>query len=1192
MNTSFESNINNSGSVELDPSELQRVASNPHESVWVGASAGTGKTKVLTERVLRLLLPRDDGTKGTLAHRVLCLTFTKAAASEMSIRISKILSRWAVMPIDSSDNKTSLRSELSILLGREPSDKQLASAQSLFAEVIDSPEGLKIMTIHSFCQSILGRFPLEAGISPHFTLLEDMQVRLLIQQALQEVLEFTRNESDYARSLRSALDTLSGIVPEDRFLNMILEVCKERAQFETLLRQFGSITAIHNKICELYSIDPHLNHSEIVRRLCNPFNFDQTKLRYAGRALCEGSLKEAELGNILLAWLELSIDERIERFGAICSVFLVEENTKPRKQSFPSKPTQKKYSDIEPILKSFSEFLLDGMEEIKKVKSASCTYNLLLLGNEVIRNYAKLKEQRSALDFDDLILKTYDLLKGQTFSLKTSLSQNAPNITPWIMFKLDQGLDHILVDEAQDTNPEQWRIIEALSDDFFSGKGAREDLERTLFVVGDVKQSIYSFQRAAPEEFHSMQQLTDQKIRAAGQTSRILPLDMSFRSTETVLDVVDSVFTDSRLLRALGVERVSHKSYRTGQGGLVELWPLEESDPQEDKDFWEPPLKLRETKSGSSKLATRIARTIRCWIDEKELLPSYNRPISPGDIMILVQTRTNFVDQLVRALKLLDIPVSGVDRMILGEQLAVQDLLAVAQFCLTPHDDLNLACLLKSPFIGFSESDLFSLAFDRKDKLWLELVNYTTEGRQKLVDEEAVLDIFVAKNVHSYLSQLIHDSQHLGPYEFFQSVLQRPCPADKRSGLHAIRSRLGEDAMDPIEEFMNFALNFANDQVDDLQVFIATFERSEIEIKRELEEHGQHVRIMTVHGSKGLQAPIVILPDTTKKNSSRKLSRLLWPIRLAGLSCPIWSVRKKDDPQIYANIFANAVAQQEDENARLLYVAMTRAADRLYIGGYKGKRGASATDNDTWYGAILAGMQRLDNVAKTSEGGLIIKNNQIADPDKIALISYSGVSLTQLPEWIFNMAPQEPSPPRNLVPSRTFEDENNLLAALSPLQAKVRNRFSRGILTHKLMQFLPEVALEKRLFVAKQYVERYGTMLSSSIQEEILTEVMAILQNEEFSSFFQKGSLAEVPITGVINGRVISGQIDRLLIENDQIWILDYKTNRPPPMDIQDIPLVYRNQIDAYRRVILSIYPKHKVHCALLWTDGPFMTIL
>lgn len=1151
--TSNDLNNNLKTHRDLDPNVRQRRASDPFSSVWVGASAGTGKTKVLTDRVLRLLLPRSENKEGTPPHKILCLTFTKAAASEMALRINGILADWAILP------DTELYKNLEKLIGRPAHKYEIEAARKLFAQVIDTPGGLKIMTIHSFCQSILGRFPLEAGIRPNFEVLDEATAKDILQQARDKI--YSQATQEKSSALSNALYNIASTINEDQFLTLLRSMASEKMQLKKILGQNWNVESFYLELCQKLNITPNKSLADIKRDFC--LTIDEGGLREAGRALFESTGKtDIAVGGTLLDWLNSDIEARIQNFETYKLVFLKQDG-EPRAKLM-GKAIGENNPALLNVMQQEQERLVDLKENINKNICTALTRDLFFLGQAILKQYQKLKASQGFLDYDDLINTTSKLLDKNNES-------SIANMPSWVLYKLDQGLDHILVDEAQDTNPEQWTIIKSLCEEFFSTLKEKDEIIRTIFVVGDEKQSIYSFQRASPEEFETMQNFFTEKVTQTGHTWNNEALNISFRSSRSVLEAVDMVFAQKNIVDDPGFansEHISFRSRQNGQGGLVELWPIFENEEKKTFDPWDPPVEIIDTRSGANLCATHIAETIDNWIGNKEL-ESHDRTVEAGDIMILVRTRTAFVNQMIRALKLRGIPVSGHDRMILNEQLAVQDLLALAEFSLLPDDDLTLACLLKSPLIGLSEDELYNIAIDRTQSLWDALKSKSGH-----------------KNVKDYLENFIQIAKAMRPYEFFAQALSIPCPADDQSGLRAFKKRLGDDCLDPIDEFVNASMNFEEDNIPNMQYFIQWQQSGSADIKRELEESAGQVRIMTVHGSKGLQSPIVILPDTIR--TSRHVpgqidKRLLWPHK-TNWNTPLWSPRKDLDFNEFKETFQHIEDKADEEYRRLLYVAMTRAEDQLYVTGYKGSK---TPIDECWYNYIQNSLSNDNRVVKTDDGILRLFNKQEGRPDRISNSQETKISKQEIPDWIFTKAPSEPSPPQPLMPSRPSEADP---ATLSPLKSREEKRFKRGNITHKLLQFLPTISEKKRATAAQGFLKRYAHDLNDEIQNNIIEECFAILEDKTFKPLFGPSSFSEVPITGLIkNTELISGQIDRLLITQDKIWIIDFKTNRPPPRDPNNVPAIYQKQMQAYYDTLKEIYPKHEIHCGLIWTDGPFL---
>ncbi len=1176
--------------------EAQSLASHPEHSAWVSASAGTGKTKVLTDRVLRLLLPRENSAAGTSPRRLVCLTYTKAAANEMAVRITKMLGSWAVMDVDNPDLEHSLRYKLEKLLGYAPSQTHIEAARRLFAEVVDTSGGLQIMTIHAFCQSILGRFPLEAGVSPDFKVMDEGQAREIMARAQALMINKAQEVEQAGSPLSQAFYNLSIALAPDSFAAQLSDMSKEKSQISAVLEEHYSTEGIYTylcslyditPLCSLYDITPETDEKGLISDFCEENQFDREGLKEAGELLLEAKgVKANERGGAMLVWLASSHEERADLFDTYYRAYLTLKDT-VHKQAFPPAAIDKKFPHVSDVLHVEAERIMKLIDTIKCVRSAQMTRDLFYVAQEVLKNYERLKQKQGYLDYDDLISRTMDLLNGKTEAFRNLSEKTRTPALSWVLYKLDQGIDHVLIDEAQDTNPEQWRIIETLSDDFFSGQGAREEITRTYFTVGDIKQSIYGFQRAAPDEFKRMEKVFDQKIKQAEQVNNIVPLDISFRSTESILRVVDNVFNDEASCKALGEESIHHRAYREGQEGRVELWPIFETQRPERPEPWLPAVQVQTHNSGAEDMARHIADKIKNWVSRKEYLKSRGRPIEPGDIMILVRSRTGIVERLIRALKANKVPVSGADRMVVNDQLAVQDLIAMARFCLLPEDDLTLAEVLKSPLIGWDDDDLFALSYARERTLWQELCNPNWERLDSLGREISITDVDKIKAVQLYLSRMIGRVRTLNSYEFLSIILNEKCPADSYSGMRAICKRLGEEAFDPIEELLNMALEFTYDHADHMQKFLDEQESVRKEIKREMEEAGNKVRIMTIHGSKGLQAPVVILPDTMRKKQQHNRDNMLWPAK-TGLDVPLYATNVNAMPQLYVSYKNEKMRTEQEELQRLLYVAMTRAADRLYVTGYTG---VTKPQEGGWYDKIKSAMQSDELVQNidTPEGEVLrIDNPQIADPDKAEKKSAEKKSAPEPAPWVYDRPRPEPMPPKPLVPSTPSKEEDAQDRSLSPLKAMHNKRFVRGNLTHKLLEFLPQYDKAMHKDIAQSYLTKNAGDLSQSVRDNIAEEVCAILSHPEYGDFFSQGSMAEVPITALMpDNKVISGQIDRLVVGESDIWIVDYKTNRPSPREETAIPQIYRDQLKAYRDVIQKIYPEHTIHCALLWTDVP-----
>ena len=1132
-------------------SATQRRAADPARTIWVDASAGTGKTKVLTDRVLSLLLA------GTPPARLLCLTFTKAAAAEMANRIASELETWATVDEDE------LHRKLHELTGAYPSEDRRRLARQLFARVLDTPGAMKIQTIHAFCQSLLKRFPLEAEIAPHFDVLDERSAAELLVQAREDVLGRARTESDAV--LASALAGVTRYVREGEFDELMRMLAAERAQLQRLLLQFHGVEPLIHAVYERLRVDRSATAADWLSAGCEDVKLELLGLRRVIQALSSGSTTDRDRAAAIASWLAATVAERVAAIEIYVPAFLTDRGE--MRARLVTRKVAQANPDVEAILQAEAMRLADLRERCNAATIAAATAALLRLGAEMLDSYAAHKRSRALLDYEDLVLAPRDLLRR-------------PGVAPWVLFKLDGGIDHILIDEAQDTNPEQWEVIAVLADEFFAGEGARSET-RTVFAVGDPKQSIFSFQRADPASFDRMRQFfRDRVYRSRRDNWDEVPLTISFRSSAAILDAVNAIFAQPAAQEGLFVsgQWPHHEPSRAGQAGLVELWPPAEPLDAAPAEPWDLPTERRLGDSPRGRLARLIAERIAAMIRHREPLESRGRPVQAGDILVLVRRRDALVEELVRELKQRGVPVAGVDRMVLTEQIAVMDLVALGQFLLLPDDDLTLATVLKSPFVGLTEDELFALAHPREDRhLWTEL-------RQRTEETAAF------KRAHVFLSELLARADFMPPYELYADLLGR------RGGRKALLQRLGPDAADPIDEFLNLALLFERTHVPSLQGFLQWLGSGAVEVKRDLDQDaGGQVRIMTVHGAKGLQAPIVFLPDTMQ--TPRHTARLLWIDDNVGRRLPLWSPRVAYDDSRTGGAREAQRRLDAQEHNRLLYVALTRAEDRLYVCGWHGRQTPA---DGCWYHLIADGIATLappfdfDCRAELGTQGwsgrghrLVARQSAEPQPETRSRRIMQPVE-TALPDWYRTPPPAEVPGARPLTPSRPPGAEPSVRTPIGPDD---RLRFRRGLLIHRLLELLPELPPERRPDACRRFLARPIHELDAAAQDEIAQETLRVLDDSVFTPLFGPGSRAEVRVAGEIVGThgtsVLSGQVDRLVVTADGVLVLDYKTNRPPPQTEDEVAEIYLRQMAAYRAVLRGIYPGRTIGCALLWTDGP-----
>ncbi len=1127
-----------------DADAVQRAAADPAASAWVAASAGTGKTKVLTDRVLRLMLPDRADRAGSDPARLLCITFTRAAAAEMSTRLTARLTQWATM------GEAALEDALADLLGDRPTPAQRAAARQLLARVLDAPGQLQIATIHAFCQSVLRRFPLEAGLPPGFTPIDERAAADLLAAARAAV------AADPDPAVSAARDAAVAALGIEELGRQIGRLAADRLPLARAIATHGGLAPLLALAWRKVGLAPGETAETITAAAVADGTFDRAGLTRACQALATGGPNDRKKADAIAPFLAApDAAGRLALFDLYIGAFL----TKDKKPFVApaNKPLLTARLEIGEILAAEAVRLADVVAHRAAAERMGRLQAVLTLGWRVIEHYEHAKAAEGRVDYDDLVDATARLLQ-------------TPGVAPWVLYKLDGGIDHLLIDEAQDTNPDQWAVAATLAAEFFAGLDETDERARprTLFVVGDEKQSIFSFQRADPAAFHRMQALFAERIPPERGGLRRIGLNTSFRSGPAVLDLVNAVFADPAAGRGVAVPWPDHRTTRYDHRGRVALWPLFTPAPTDPEAPWSVPDAQMLVPDPAARLADRLAREIRGWRAGGEILASTGRPIDYGDILILVRRRNRFFHTLVRRLKEADIPITGVDRMHLAQELAVRDLLALADVLLLAEDDLALATVLKSPLIGLDEAALFDLAYHRDGvRLWPRLAASADPA---------------AAAAHAWLDGLRGLADRLRPFELFAHVLAAPCPVSAISGRHAMLARLGAEAEDPLDELLAEAVRADALGAIPLQGFVHQLRRNDPEIKREHDAAaGGRVRIMTVHGAKGLQAGIVILPDTVVAAPPRRM-----PVRWDDDAVPVWIGGAGFDAATAA-VRAQAIEAEQAEERRLLYVALTRAEDRLLICGWHGDKPPRP---ESWYlhcrDALesLAAAERAD-FDDIPDGLLhLVRGGTVREGDSAADTAPASI----LPDWAHRPAPPEPPHPRRLAPSAGLTDDGSEPAVLSPLpDAGGRARFRRGLLVHRLLETLPELPAAARAAAAGRYLDREaaGDALAPAEAAALAAETLSVLDHPDFAPVFGPGSRAEVAITGRIGGVAVHGRVDRLVVRPEQVLVVDFKTNRPPPADLDGVAPLYWRQMAAYRAVLQRLYPDRPVRCALLWTD-------
>lgn len=1132
----------------------QRRASNPATSVWATANAGAGKTKVLIDRIARILL------QGAQPSKILAVTYTKAAAAEMTTRLFKTLGKWTIdSDADLEKALKKLDPELKI------NTSVLEKARALFANALETPGGLKVQTIHAFCGDVLKRFPIEAGVAPGFETADEVMAGAIMDEAF---------ERANAKNL-PLYSAIAAITHGDKNKELLSKCV--------------------NKLGRGYEF----NRAELIQIFSQKFGFDITqdvdeaitdtianlpkaKLRECANILLSGNPTDEKTAQTILEALE---SDAKAAFESLLSLILTQAGEIKK-----SSPVTKQFHNNALVDETFgcssgewpsgifADFF-DAAIQIETLKFCQNTLNLIEASSAWQSEYRALKNQYGLLDFDDLLAITSNLLNRNQGSAL------------WVMYKLDKGLSHVLIDESQDTSAEQWDLLHPLLETLESTTG---DEIRTQFVVGDDKQSIYRFQGASPQRYEEERKRFIGKNEIYKGQFNEVKFDVSFRTGEEILKAVDIIWHTGfgkpsadfpQELEKKYLWPQSHFSARSKEAAITELWPLILGDKKEkiEREAYDFPLDAESEEDAKSKLADLIARQIalrikngeKIWAKDENGAPIL-RPCTAADFMILVKGRGSLYHRIIKRLKKHKVQVAGADLIILKKEPAILDLLAAAQFALCNNDDFNLACLLKSGFCNLYDDDkhLFPIAYNRGFKSVLRMIEESDDS--------------IYSNAKIFLDNVKNIGAHIPPFDFFAKILETKIDG-QNTGWDLLLKRFGEEAREPIEIFLDLALNAANINAPNLHLFIDYIENKAQSVKREFDQNDDGVKVMTIHGSKGREAPIVILPDTTRAAKSDN-DNLYYD---GESKIPFWTPNCAFKTDFIKTLSEQEKDKQAQEDQRLLYVAMTRPRDRLILCGHQSGSAKKGYSDNCWYDYFernLSFNENSQDLVLDENNGLIGKiwgklpDGPIEKPKAKTIIQKMIV-----PEWVTKPIDKKQINERRIAPSILI-DENYEPPAISPVSGNKIARFLRGTLIHELLETLPQIEKSRQLEQAQKRLSREN-QIDDELKNDIINEAIKIINDTQFGDLFSQDSRAEVAIMGksklLPNDMIINGMIDRMIIKNDEILILDYKTNRPPPKNINDVVPQYINQMACYWALLHETYPSHKIKCALLWTDVP-----
>lgn len=1096
-------------------------------SRWIQAHAGSGKTYQLVQHIIGLLV------EGETPGSIVCMTYTKAAAAEMQGRLQSRLGELRRMP------EPELIQALEAILGYVPRQEHIQRARELLIALLDAVPGVQFFTIHSFCQSLLSRFPLEAGISASFTLLDDRQSRQLLARSFHGLLDAAMEDA----ALRDAFSVLQLAAREGAVEALLQEGLAFRQEWQAWFAD-GSPDPL------AASIDAYFDVASI------PSIDVQMEARYDGawRAtaagiaslLLGGSSSEIAIGSPIAAWLPACDPHAWDAY----SLAFVTKTGTARKTLF-TKGFRERYPAQAAWLADEQAFTLKLQHERAVLAAAALSKSLSLLMYRLLAIYEDAKAGLRALDYDDLLFKVQAMLANAS-------------LRPWIMYKLDQQVRHLLVDEAQDTSPAQWAIIEMLREELWQ-EGVQH--ARSLLVVGDIKQSIYSFQGAVPELFLEQRQSTGETFAQLGIVLEDVPLATSRRTAELLLTVVDQVLMHPAVRSACLTEGQlpAHRTVYREQAAIISCWPAMRKAESEKPSPFEPADAYVVQAHARQLWAQQVAKRIATWLREGRMLAARGRAVRAGDILILVQTR-KIAPLLIQALEAEHIAVAGLDRLRLGTHLAVRDHLAFIEWALYAEDDYHLAIALRSPLGGVSEEELFVIAHDRGEMtLWQALL-------ARLPAHPCIQRFLSWKEV------LLACAPDIS--------LQR-MHAD--GGLrHAYATRFGDEVLEILDAFLTEASRYVEGGGASLRGFASWLTEDGTEIKRDQEQQSDKVRIMTVHGAKGLEAPVVILADAFDRPSMARETLLFTPFKDGRIP-----LVKKGDALLLpavAEAFDRRKQAKFAEYYRLLYVALTRAEDELYIGGVdSGGKGDAANDPmPHWYGVVSEVLKAMGGNEDEAQGimlysaqgsGVGLRRDKQADTMRQAEV---------LPEWVHRVAPVPPPRDRIYSPSS--------LVPYVPAVGRDAggNAAERGVIYHRVLQWMELYAPADKAEL-HAWIKREAPHWNAKQWQEAAERLWHLYSMPEWRWMWESPSHREVNIAGTLDIHGVptrfAGQIDRLVMLPERRVILDYKTSARVP-DQEHIPESYKIQMLAYKKLLEADGSGLSVSVGLLYTAGPVLYML
>ncbi len=1102
------------------------LAINPKENIAVFASAGSGKTHLLVHRVLKLLL------SGVEPSHILAITFTRKAATEMQARLMKVLADWATA--DDSQVKTILQS-----LSHSYDGASIAKARKLYEELLFSEYEIRITTFHAFCQNILKRFAIHAGVPAGFHVIETNDAAKL--EARKKLFKIAQQGD---QELNKALYTL-------------LQHCNTVSNVNEVLDTFVNSRSDWRSFTENQEYPVSYAHDCLKKLIFPNQGATSTNLNSLTQALAEYlSYISAHKTKTFQSYCELlssALEHRpikSEQLKSLSSIFFTSKNEQREIKS--SKTLEKslgfeKVQDFISLHESLCEKISNHLDIVKKENLLEFNQAWFYAGHKLLEEYQKIKFSQHALDFDDLEWYSYLLL-------------NQHESAAWIQYKLDQRIQHILIDEFQDTNPTQWNLLFPLLTELAIDS---HEKHRSLFFVGDAKQSIYGFRRA-----NSDLQFTAAEWAKENLNAQLLETDDSYRSSPAIINFVNKIFSQQNIeLNHFN----AHQAMQSELWGQVQVNALTQAEAVDTKTpdqqgFRDP---LREARinieDNSHQLENQqVACKISALISSATPIMDNQIPraLKYSDIIILARNRTHLA-QLELALSEQRIPFNSVYDGEFLSRLEVQDILSLLTYLTQSHNDLALAQVLRSPLYGMNDQDMMEIACQPEDS-WHEKLKSHADNANNTLSKQAFLQLQNWRSMSNTLP--VHDL--LDHIYFETNLLSRyksSLPQEEAGGASS-------QVLDNLIVLLQLSLDLDAGRYSSIQSFLTSLQTNQPTIHTasgQLQQNNDAVQIMTIHSAKGLEAPVVFLVDTGPKKPHLYTYKTIinWPSHARRPEQFFLSGRKDSVDKTSQFIIDYQTNTHWKEELNLLYVALTRAKQYLFISGTASKR----YSENSWHSVI----------SNALDEAFINKEESVWTYDFGSLPSIDtteSIKVSYRPSTTYDLS--KPFPAEEVIETEDRQADSE--------------RANYGTLVHKVFELIEQKDPQDHAVLKLAVESSLGIIIKKQEFENAVLEVTNCLESTELNQIFNTKDdqevLKEVPISFIKNGKILYRIIDHLIINKNQAWIIDYKTTRDVNTDaIEETAKQYQHQIDTYVYAVKKLYPEKTIRASILFTAIPVL---